>query len=193
MLTGNTQNNSVEEGVFTSEEGGNTSPLSNIPVSPLAQSHFLSREELEEDGCDSDNGINHNIGIVSEGPLEHDEPDIPKVAVATKLTPSAESPENSGESQENMGEFVDIPRDKLLKLKVTELKSELAKLGQNTTGLKAVLQQWLKEVLEQCLPLLSQSDQAACSTDDLTGFSPSAHWKPLIPTQETVEEPHNAS
>ena len=57
MLTGNTQNNSVEEGVFTSEEGGNTGPLSNIPVSPLAQLHFLSREELEEDGCDSDNGI----------------------------------------------------------------------------------------------------------------------------------------
>ena len=74
--------------------------------------------------------------------------------------PSAESPENSGESQENMGEFVDIPRDKLLKLKVSELKSKLAKHGQNTTGLKAVLQQWLKEALEQCLPLLSQSDQA---------------------------------
>ena len=107
--------------------------------------------------------------------------------------PSAESPENSGESQENMVEFVDIPRDKLLKLKVSELKSKLAKHGQNTTGLKAVLQQWLKEALEQCLPLLSQSDQAARSTDDLTGFSPTACWKPLVPTQETVEEPHNAS
>ena len=66
-----------------------------------------------------------------------------------------------------MGKFVDIPRDKLLKLKVSELKSELAKCGQNTTGLKAVLQQQLKEALEQHLPLLSQSDQAACSTDDL--------------------------
>ena len=186
VLTGNTQNNSVEEGVFTSEEGDNTSPLSNVPVSPPAQSHFLSREEVEGDGYDSDNGIDHNIGIVSEGPLECDEPDIPKVAVATESTPSAESQENSGESQENMGEFVDIPRDKLLKLKVSKLKSELlAKRGQNTTGLKAALQQQLKEALEQCLPLLSKSDQAAHSTDDLTGFSPSAHWKPLIATQET--------
>ena len=191
MLTGNTQNNSVEEGVFTSEEGGNTGPLSNIPVSPPVQSHFPSREEVEGDGYDSDNGINHNIRIVSEGPLECNEPDIPEVAVATESTPSAESQENSGESQENMGEFV--PRDKLLKLKVSELKSELAKRGQNTTGLKAVLQQWLKEALEQCLPLLSQSDQATHSTDDLTGFSPSAHWKPLVATQQTVEEPHNAS
>ena len=97
MLTGNTENNSVEEGVFTSEEGGNTGPLSNIPVSPPAQSHFPSREEVVEDGCDSDNGIDHNIRIVSEGPLEHDEPDIPEVAVGTKSTPSAESQENSGE------------------------------------------------------------------------------------------------
>ena len=193
MLTDNTQNNSVEEGVFTSEEGGNTGPLSNIPVSPPVQSHFPSREEVEGDGYDLDNGIDHNIGIVSEGPLECNEPDIPEVAVATKSTPSAKSQENSGESQENMGEFVDIPRDKLLKLKVSELKSKLAKHGQNTTGLKAVLQQRLKEALEQHLPLLSQSDQATHSTDDLTGFAPSAHWKPLVATQETVEEPHNAS
>ena len=193
MLTGNTQNNSVEEGVFTSEEGGNTSPLSNIPVSPPTQSHFPSREEVEGDGYDSDNGIDHNIGIVSEGPLERDEPDIPEVAVATESTPSAESQGNSGESQENTGESVDIPRDKLLTLKVSKLKSKLAKHGQNTTGLKAVLQQWLKEALEQCLPLLSQSDQATRSTNDLNGFSPSACWKPLVATQETVEEPHNAS
>ena len=182
MLTGNPQNNSVEEGVLTSEEGGNTCPLTNIPVSPLTQLHFLSREEV--DGRDLDNGINHNIRIVSEGPLEHDEPDIPKVAVATKSMPSAESQENSGDSQENMGEFVDISRDKLLKLKASELKSKLAKHGQNTTMLKAVLRQWLKEALEQCLPILSQSDQAACSTNDLTGFSPSAHWKPLIATKK---------
>ena len=96
MLTGNTQNNSVEEGVFTSEEGGNTGPLSNIPVSPLTQSHFPSREEVEEDGCDLDNGIDHNIRIVSEGPLERDEPDIPEVAATTKSMASAESQENSG-------------------------------------------------------------------------------------------------
>ena len=92
-----------------------------------------------------------------------------------------------------MGEFVDISRDKLLKLKASELKSELSKWGRNTTGLKAVLQQQLKEALEQCLPLLSQSDQDTHSTNDLTGYSPSAHWKPLIATQKTVEEPHNAS
>ena len=51
----------------------------------------------------------------------------------------------------------------------------------------------LKAALQQHLPLLTQADQAAHSVDDLTGFSPNACWKALVPNEESVVEPENVT
>ena len=53
-------------------------PLSNIPLSPEQRSHFPSQRQLEQDGYDSDQGFDQNVGIISEGPQEQDEEDIPE-------------------------------------------------------------------------------------------------------------------
>ena len=139
---------------------------------------------MEQDGYDSDSGIDHNVAINGEGPLELDEPDIPEVG--------ASSSTSTGVSDEqNAGNFVNIPEEQLKKLKVVELKSELAKHGQPVSGLKNVLLERLKAALQQRLPLLTQADQVACSVDDLTGFSKNACWKALVPNEESVVEPQN--
>ena len=67
----------------------------------------------------------------------------------------------------------------------------MSKHGQSTNGLKAVLLDRLKNALEQHLPVLSSASQAACLTDDLTGFSANARWKLLEPIETAVEEPQN--
>ena len=54
-----------------------------------------------------------------------------------------------------------------------------------------VLLERLKAALQQRLPLLSQADQAACATDDLKGFSPTAQWRLLQPIVHMVKEPQN--
>ena len=95
------------------------------------------------------------------------------------------------DKSEQGGQVVDIPPAKLAKLKVSELKQELAKRGQPVNGLKAVLLERLKAALQQRLPLLSQADQAACATDDLKGFSPTARWRPLQPIAHMVKERQN--
>ena len=58
-------------------------------------------------------------------------------------------------------------------------------------GLKAVLLDHLKNALEQHFPVLSSASQAACLTDDLTGFSANTQWKLLEPIETAVEEPQN--
>ena len=61
---------------------------------------------MEQDGYDSDSGIDHNVAINGEGPLEVDEPDIPEVG--------ASSSTSTGVSDEqNAGNFVDIPEEQL--------------------------------------------------------------------------------
>ena len=92
---------------------------------PTYPSHrSCSRTYHHFNNCyDSDSGIDLNVAINGEGPLELDEPDIPEVG--------ASSSTSSGVSDEqNAGNFIDIPEEQLKKLKVVELKSELAKRGQ---------------------------------------------------------------
>ena len=139
--------------------------ISNLPSSPEVQSHLPSCLPLEDDGYDSDAGVDHNVAIRLEGPQELDEEEVPEVGEDTAAS-------NSGGQSEQGGQVVDIPPAKLAKLKVSELKQELAKRGQPVNGLKAVLLERLKAALQQMLPLLSQADQAAHATDDLKGFSP---------------------
>ena len=76
-------------------------------------------------------------------------------------------------------------------MKVSELKEELAKHGQSTQGLKAVLLEHLKEALGKHLPVLTGADQSACTNDDLKGFTATAWWKPLVPQEVAVPEPQN--
>ena len=76
-------------------------------------------------------------------------------------------------------------------MKVAELKEELAKHGQSTQGLKAVLLERLKEALAKHLPVLTGADQSARTSDDLKGFAATARWKPLVPQEVAVLEPQN--
>ena len=76
-------------------------------------------------------------------------------------------------------------------MKVSELKQELAKRGQSTQGLKAVLLEHLKEALGKHLPVLTEADQSAHTNDDLKGFAATAWWKPLVPQEVAVPEPEN--
>ena len=149
------------------------------------QSHFLFSQVVVQDGYDSDAGVDHNVATNLDGPQEIDEIDIPQVGddgcTASNGVDKAQSSDN----------FVDMPPAELSKLKVRELKAELSKRGQSTNGLKAVLLDCLKNALEQCLPVLSSASQAACLTDDLTGFSANAQWKLLEPIETAVEEPQN--
>ena len=128
--------------------------------------------------------FDHNVAICLEGPQELDEAKVPEVSDDTAAS-------NSGGQSEQGGQVVDIPPAELAKLKVSELKQELTKSGHPANGLKAVLLERLKAALQQRLPLLSQADQAACATDDLKGFSPTAQWRLLQPIVHMIEEPQN--
>ena len=158
--------------------------ISNLPSLPGPQSHLPSCLPLEDDGYDSDAGVDRYVAICLEGPQKLDKAEVPEVGDDTSAS-------NSGGQGEHGGQAVDIPPAKLAKLKVSELKQELAKRGQPVNGLKAVLLESLKTALQQRLPLLSQADQAAHATDDLKGFSPTAQGRLLQQVAHMVKEPQN--
>ena len=81
LVTGITQNITESIDAVTLLDGEVVGPTSNIPRSPMAQSHFPSQQQVERDGYDSDSSVDHNAAIHSEGPLEVDEPDIPEAAI----------------------------------------------------------------------------------------------------------------
>ena len=88
---------------------------------------------------------------------------------------------------ETLSTYQKIPK----KIKVAELKEKLAKRGQSTRGLKAVLLEHLKEALGKHLPVLTGADQSAHTNDDLKGFTATAWWKPLVPQEVAVPEQQN--
>ena len=53
--------------------------LSNIPESPMAQSHFATAEILEADGYDSDKEVNSNNPIINKESLEEEEEELREV------------------------------------------------------------------------------------------------------------------
>ena len=142
--TGTTRNTTEQLEHATLEGQGDLPPQSNLPESPQLQSHLPSLQQLEQDGYDSDSGIDLNVAINGEGPLELDEPDIPEVGASSSTSTGVLD-------EQNAGNFVDIPEDQLKKLKVVEVKSELAKHGQPVSGLKNVLLERLKAALQQHL------------------------------------------
>ena len=163
LVTGITQNITESIDAVTLLDGAVVGPTSNIPRSPMAQSHFPLQQQVEQDGYDSDSSVHHNAAIHSEGPLEVDEPDIHEAGESSL-------PTNEDQQANNSSNFIDIPEESLKKMKVSELKSELSKCGQPVFGLKAVLLEKLRSAIQQCLPNLSSANQVARATDDLTGF-----------------------
>ena len=164
LVMGITQNVTESIDSVTLLDRAVVGPTSNIPRSPMAQSHFPLHQQVEWDGCDSDSSVDHNAAIHSEGPLEVDEPDIPEAGDPVL-------PTNEDQPANNSSNFVNIPEESLKKMKVNELKSELSKHGQPVFRLKAVLFGKLRSALQQHLPNLSSADQRARATDDLTGYS----------------------
>ena len=121
MLGTGTIRDTTEQPEHATLQGqGDLPPQSNLPESLQLQSHLPSLQQLEQDGYDSDSGIDHNVAINGEGPLEVDEPDIPEVGASSSASTGVSD-------KQNAGNIVNIPEEQLKKLKVVELKSELAK------------------------------------------------------------------
>ena len=78
LVTGITQNITESIDAVTLLDGAVVGPTSNIPRSPMTQSHFPLQQHVEWDGYDSNSSVEHNGAIHSEGPLEVDEPDVPE-------------------------------------------------------------------------------------------------------------------
>ena len=109
--TGTTQNTTEQPEHATLEGQGDPPQQSNLPESPQLQSHLPSLQQLEQDGYDSDSGIDHNAAINGEGTLEVDEPDIPEVGASSSTLIGVLDDLNAGN-------FVNIPEEQLKKLKV---------------------------------------------------------------------------
>ena len=187
MLGTGTSLNSGEVGVTLAEERIATGPeISNIPLSPEVQSRLLSRSDLERDGYDSDASVNPYAEVADEGPLEVDEPPLQEVG-------NGDTPLGVVQEDTEIGCFVDIPPEKLAKMKVSELKHELSIRGQPVGGKKVVLLERLKTALFQQCAIQSTNNNPQQTTDNLSGFSPDAKWRPLVALEEAVEEPDNAA
>ena len=74
-------------------------------------------------------------------------------------------------------------------MKVSELKHELSIRGQPVGGRKVVLLERLKTALFQQCAIQSTNNNPQQTTDNLSGFSPDAKWRPLVAMEEVVEEP----
>ena len=68
--------------------------LSNIPESPMVQSHLATAEILEADGYDSDKEVNNNNPIINEESLEEEEEELPEVGENLDATEGEERRRN---------------------------------------------------------------------------------------------------
>ena len=60
LVTGITQNVTESIDAVALLDGAVVGPTSNIPTSPMAQSHFPLQQQVEWDGYDSDSSVDHN-------------------------------------------------------------------------------------------------------------------------------------
>ena len=76
-----------------------------------------------------------------------------------------------------------------MRLPVKELKEELKKRGQSTTGEKEELRARLKEAIELNVPIAS-GNEAPCH-ESMSGLDVTARWEMLTPNEFPVPEPEN--
>ena len=179
--------NSGELGVTLAEEHIATSPeISNIPLSPEVQSHLPLHSDMEQDGYDSDASVDPYAEVADEGPIEVNEPPLQEVG-------NGDIPVGAVQEDTESSHFINIPPATLVQIKVPEIKYKLSRHGQPVGGRKVVLLERLKTALFQQIPIQSTNNNPQQTTDNLNGFSPNAKWRPLVPMEEAVEEPDNAT
>ena len=179
--------NSGELGVTLAEEHIATGrEISKIPLSPGVQSHLPSCSDLEQDGYDSDASVDPCAEVADEGPVEVDEP--PLLEVGNGDIPLGVVQEDTESSR-----FINIPPATLAQMKVSELKYELSRHGQPVGGRKVVLLERLKMALFQQIPIQSTNNNPQQTMDNLNGYSPNVKWRPLVPMEEAMVEPDNAT
>ena len=71
----------------------------------------------------------------------------------------------------------DIPPDALKKLKLSDLKEELKKLGQSTVGLKKVLLERLELALNNKVPLAVTTANKKQVGYKINGFEINSYWE----------------
>ena len=108
LVAGITQNVTELIDAVTLLDGAVVGPTSNIPRSPMVQSHFPSQQQVEWDGYNSNSGVDHNAAIHSKGPLEVDEPDIREAGDPVL-------PTNEDQPANNSSNFINIPEESLKK------------------------------------------------------------------------------
>ena len=106
----------------------------SIPDSPVTRVLHKIHSEVAEDGYDSD-------GFLPDGNIAEEETLIEEVA-ALDFVPG-DDVNNEEATEISVDNFVPIPEETLLKLKVDELREELQKRGVSKTGKKAKLQEKL--------------------------------------------------
>ena len=184
--SGPSQGNNQSICESTATTNNQSTRTSNLPASPLVQSH-LSAATVLEDGYNSDACQNHNAAIEMEGPQELDEPELGEVL---DPSPPRDNQAEESETNNNQPEFVLIPNNVITKMKVANLKAEQSKRGLDTKGLKNVLLDCLKQAMVDKVPVLSNSELQS-DNEIISGFSETAKWKPLKPIEEPVAEPDN--
>lgn len=153
----------------------------------IRSSHEL--EKKVENGYDSDGEIGpHYDALINQGPDELAEPSFGEGGGNSDAAGLQAEDANNTDNQ-----FIDIPKEVLKKMKVADLRKELKARGYPVDGKKNDLLDRLTTAIEEGAPVLSEECLAQRKEDELTGFPPTAHWVPLDPLTEVVQEPINVS
>ena len=180
-ITDDTENNPESENLNTNndsiiedESAANTTNSStaavsiSVPDSPQIRVVQEVCSEAQEQGYDSDGFLCPEAD--TEETIVHEE-------TVQDLEPN-EAPNDDAEATESTTDnFVFIPEDALVKLKVDELRIELLNRGLSKTGKKAELQEKLRLAMVNRTPLLSIERASAAPN----GFKEGARWRLVDP------------
>ena len=141
---------------------------STIRQAPVIENHTIDApceadlEDLFDEGYNSSGEIApQNVG---DDPDQYSEPLIPSIDTIDKDVGPSDEPTN------NTARIVIITNDKIVKMKVSELKDELKKRGLWTKGLKGELQERLLKAMVDKAPMVdAASEEVAQPTVFSTG------------------------
>ena len=164
-----------------------TSPLkasdTGVPTTPEGRVIQAINEDQIDQGYDSDGqrppweGCE---GVIFDGPEEEEEP----------LPLEAEPSLPEGGIAESFAENT-ITIEEVLKMKVSELKSELKNRGLDTKGKKPELVSRLKEAIEKGIPIIKNLGLSKAENMAGAHFTPGAHWVTLVCDGDFPEEPQS--